>query len=71
MPKQYTKTIESCTECPNALIVASISPNHGPEIRCKGSRYRNNVYRLIHYEGGRIIPPWCSLGNAEILDPSY
>ena len=71
MPKQYTKTITKCEECPNYLRVNSISPNVIHEMRCKASRYRKNVYRLIHWDRTQDIPEWCSLDNAEILDPLY
>jgi len=73
MPKQYTKTVLSCTHCPNALMIPTISSDvlAGHERRCKAVIYRNSVYRLIHHGHEPFLPPWCPLGEAETLNPPY
>ena len=63
--KLYTKTITKCEECPNILRVPSISPNVINEMRCMKSRYRKNVYRLIHWDRVGEIPEWCRLEDAD------
>jgi hypothetical protein len=68
MPKLYAKTITSCADCPNVLIVPTISSDilSWSERRCKAVIYRNSVYRLIHWhEPG--TPVWCPLKDAEPL----
>lgn len=67
MEKLYTKTITRCEYCPNLLRVPSISPNAFSEMRCRKSRYRKNVYRLIHWDRVEGIPYWCRLEDAEPL----
>ena len=64
MPKLYTKTITKCEDCPNLLRIPSASPNVIHEMRCANSRYRKNVYRLIHWDRGAGIPDWCRLDDA-------
>lgn len=62
--KLYTKTIISCVDCPNALIVPPISSDILSEYerRCKAVIYRNSVYRLIHWHEP-CVPVWCPLGE--------
>lgn len=71
MEKLYTKAITKCEECPHILCIPSISPNVINEMRCQKSRYRKNVYRLIHRDRVAGVPEWCPLESAKILDPPY
>lgn len=61
--KQYTKLISKCEDCPNILRIPAISPNVIHEMRCRASRYRKNVYRLIHWDMVEGVPAWCLLDN--------
>lgn len=71
MPKQYTKTISSCTHCPNAIVSEPISNRCHYDYRCRSTAYRNGVYRLIHYEDRLNIPSWCPLQEVEMLELPY
>jgi len=66
--KLYTKSITSCSDCPNMLRVPTISfdflSRH--ERRCKAVVYRNSVYRLIHDSHEPYVPVWCPLAEADI-----
>ena len=66
MPKLYTKLITKCEDCPNILRVPSISPGVINEMRCSDTRYRKNVYRLIHWDRSSEIPSWCPLTEVDI-----
>lgn len=69
--KLYTKIISRCEDCPNILRVPAISPNVIHEMRCKQSRYRKNVYRLVHWNRVEGVPDWCPLKDEEVLDPPF
>lgn len=66
--KLYTQQKTKCENCPNILRVPSISPNVIHEMRCSITRYRKNVYRLIHWDRVVDIPEWCSLKD-EVESP--
>jgi len=65
--KLYTKSIDSCGICQNLISIPNISPNSKAEFRCRKTTYRNNVYRLIHKDGPKFIPEWCTLEDE--VDP--
>lgn len=71
MPKQYIETVTKCEDCPNILRIPAISPDVINEMRCRYSRYRKNVYRLIHGDRVNPIPDWCELDDTEILNLPY
>lgn len=68
MEKLCTKTIDSCGRCPNVMCIEPISPHGKDEFRCKISRYRNNVFRLIHKHDNDYMPEWCPLEDVKILE---